>query len=84
MTPFRDLYVLTSKNYVSTEPKTRLFRTLNNKIFKSHSSAFIFQEMYYFQSYLAKPFPSHICSGSFREMYAPTSKKYISTDSKNR
>ena len=42
---FKDTYAPTSRNYVSTEPKTRSFQYLISKIFRYHSPVFIFKKL---------------------------------------
>ena len=79
---FRDTYAPTSKKYVSTDPRTRLFQSLNKKCFKCHSYAFRFQKQRHFHSNSERqPFPTPVVA-RFKDMYKPTSRKYNSTDPK--
>ena len=75
MVIFRGTYALTSKRSTSTEPKTRPFQWINNEIFWSHSSVFIFKKTWYFQSHSVKTTLSHTSGGSFQ--------RHVSTDFKN-
>ena len=54
------------RKYVSTEPKTRSLKSLNSKMFRSHSSVFIFKTIWYFYSNSIKAILSDTCSDSFQ------------------
>ena len=85
MACYKDVYAPTSRKYVSNEPQTRSFQKLNNKIFMSHIPAFIFKKLWCFHSNSAKANLSDTCvAACFRDTYAPTSRKYVSTEPKTR
>ena len=73
--PFRDTYAPTSKKYVSTEPKRRSLTEINNEIFRCHSSVFIFQKMWLFQSNSEKTTISDTCGGPFQRQVCTNFQK---------
>ena len=81
MARFRDMYASTSRKYISTELNARSFLQLKNKVFRSHSPVFIFKTLWYFHSNPENTTLSENCDSLFqRDMNAPTSRKYASTE----
>ena len=75
---FKDTYAPTSRNYVSTEPKTRSFQYLISKIFRYHSPVFIFKKLLCFHWHCAKTTLSDTCDGSSQtRMYQPPENMFL-------
>ena len=81
---FRDTYTRTSRKYVSTESKIRSFQELNKKKLFSTSPFIDLKNSDIFTQTLQKqPYPTPVLA-RFRDTYAPTFRKYVSTEPKKR